>query len=122
MAAVVWGAWMAVQISSRQGTPTDVAGGLTLVCVLLLAGVARQQSAAAAVSACTRGHAQQQRQCAAGLNFLHAAGGRRLVGVLLPGDAAIMALANGVLGWHRNSAFSGRDGAPLAMAEGGYSR
>ena len=33
-----------------------------------------------------------------------------------------MALANGVLGWHRNSAFSGRDGAPLTMAEGGYSR
>ena len=33
-----------------------------------------------------------------------------------------MALANGVLGWHRSSAFSGRDGAPLAMAEGGYSR
>ena len=33
-----------------------------------------------------------------------------------------MALANGVLGWHRNSAFSGKDGAPLTMAEGGYSR
>lgn len=45
-----------------------------------------------------------------------------LAAVLWPGDAAIMALANGVLGWHRNSAFSGRDGAPLTMAEGGYSR
>ena len=42
--------------------------------------------------------------------------------VLSAGDAAIMALANGVLGWHRNSAFLGRDGAPLTMAEGGYSR
>lgn len=33
-----------------------------------------------------------------------------------------MALANGVLGWHRNSAFAGNTGAPLTMSEGGYSR
>jgi hypothetical protein len=33
-----------------------------------------------------------------------------------------MALANSLLGWHRNSAFSGGDSAPLATAESGHSR
>lgn len=38
------------------------------------------------------------------------------------GDAAMMALANGVLTWHRNNVFAGRDGAPMRIAEAGYSR
>ncbi len=33
-----------------------------------------------------------------------------------------MALANGMLGWHRNSAFAGTSGAAMTMAEGGFSR
>ncbi len=38
------------------------------------------------------------------------------------GDAAVMALANGILIWHRNNAFDGRTGAPMTNSDSGFSR
>jgi NADH pyrophosphatase NudC (nudix superfamily) len=46
----------------------------------------------------------------------------RAIHLISAGDAAVMALANGALTWHRNNAFAGRDGAPMRISDSGYSR
>ena len=38
------------------------------------------------------------------------------------GDAALMALAAGLVGWHAANAFCGATGRPLAALQGGHAR